>query len=102
MGSYSGKVQPLSTSIWEMYDYGNNRIVSGNYLKCSNLSLTYQFTEDILKKLCLSRLELSLSATNLFTISAKELKGQAPTQGGFATIQLSERPTYTLGLTVSF
>ena len=102
LGSYSGKVQPLSTSIWEMYDYGNNRIVSGNYLKCSNLSLTYQFTEDILKKLCLSRLELSLSATNLFTISAKELKGQAPTQGGFATIQLSERPTYTLGLTVSF
>jgi len=50
----------------------------------------------------LSRLDLTLSATNLFTVSAKELKGQTPTQGGFAAIQLSDRPTYTFGLTVSF
>ena len=39
---------------------------------------------------------------NLFTISAKELKGQTPTQSGFSTIQLSERPTYSVGLNVSF
>ena len=58
--------------------------------------------ETMLKKLRLSRLDVSFSATNLFTISAKELKGQTPTQGGFASIQLSDRPTYTLGLTVSF
>lgn len=95
-------IQPLATSVWEMYDYGDHRVVSGNYLKCSNLGLTYQFTETMLKKLRLSRLDVSFSATNLFTISAKELKGQTPTQGGFASIQLSDRPTYTLGLTVSF
>ncbi len=95
-------IQPIATSIWDMYDYSNHRVVSGNYLKCSNLSLTYQFKEELLRKMRLSRLDLSLSATNLFTISAKELKGQTPTQGGFANIQLSDRPTYTLGLTVSF
>lgn len=95
-------VQPLAVSAWDMYDYSNHRVVSGNYLKCSNLSLTYEFKEELLKKLRLSRLDLMLSATNLFTISAKELKGQTPTQGGFATIQLSDRPTYTFGLTVSF
>lgn len=100
-GSYSD-IQPLATSPWDMYDYGGHRVVSGNYLKCSNLSLTYQFKEELLKKLRLSRLDLSLSATNLFTVSAKELKGQTPTQGGFADIQLSERPTYTFGLSVSF
>ena len=95
-------IQPIAVSPWDMYDYGNHRVVSGNYLKCSNLSLTYEFKEEVLKRLRLSRLDLTLSATNLFTVSAKELKGQTPTQGGFAAIQLSDRPTYTFGLTVSF
>lgn len=101
-GTYSDIQQLTPYSVWNMYDYGDHRVVSGNYLKCSNLSLTYQFKEELLKKMRLSRLDLTLSATNLFTVSAKELKGQTPTQGGFATIQLSERPTYTFGLTVSF
>ena len=92
----------VADNSWEMYDYGNHRVVSGNYLKCSNLSLTYDFEENILKKSRLARLSLTLSAANLFTISAKELKGQTPTQSGFATIQLSERPTYSLSLNVSF
>lgn len=100
-GSYSD-IQTLASSAWDMYDYGDHRVANGNYLKCSNLSLAYEFKEGILRKLRLSRLELSLSGTNLFTLSAKELKGQTPTQGGFSTIQLSERPTYTFGLNVSF
>lgn len=101
-GTYSDIQQLTPYSVWNMYDYGDHRVVSGNYLKCSNLSLTYEFKDELLKKMHLSRLDLTLSATNLFTVSAKELKGQTPTQGGFATIQLSDRPTYTFGLTVSF
>ena len=95
-------IQTIANSVWNMYDYGDHRVVSGNYLKCSNLSLTYDFEENILKKSRLARLSLTLSAANLFTISAKELTGQTPTQSGFATIQLSERPTYSLSLNVSF
>ena len=97
---YSG--YPIAESAWEMYDYGNHRVVSGNYLKCSNLSLTYEFGEKLLDRMRLSRLALTLSGANLFTICAKELDGQAPTQSGFAETQLSERPMYSLGLTVSF
>ena len=77
-------------------------MVSGNYLKCSNLSVTYEFGQTMLDKMKLSRLALTLSASNLFTICAKELDGQAPTQSGFAETQLSDRPTYSFGLTVSF
>ncbi len=96
-------IQPITTkSVWNMYDYGNHRVVSGNYLKCSNLSLTYEFGKHILEKLNMSRLALTLSGTNLFTICSRKLKGQTPTQSGFATIQLSDRPSYTIGLTVSF
>ena len=85
-----------------MYDYGDHRVVSGNYLKCSNLSVTYEFADPILKKLNLPRLALTLSGANLFTICSSKLKGQTPTQSGFATIQLSDRPNYSFGLTVSF
>lgn len=95
-------IQPIANSAWEMYDYSNHRIVSGNYLKCSNLSLTYEFQDEILKKMRLSRLELTLSGTNLFTVASKKLNGQTPTQSGFSTIQLSDRPTYSFGLTVAF
>ncbi len=99
---YSGSVQPLCASAWSMYDYSDKRVISGNYLKCTNLSLTYEFKENILKKLRLSRLDLTLSGSNLFTVCSKKLNGQTPTQGGFATIQMSERPMYTFGLNVSF
>ncbi|MFR4040004.1 MAG: hypothetical protein ACLTZT_21360 [Butyricimonas faecalis] len=44
---------------------------------------------------------ITLNATNVF-VSAKELKGQDPTQAGFAKPNLSIRPAYSLGLNVSF
>ena len=44
----------------------------------------------------------SLNAMNLFTISAKELKGQDPSQAGFATPNLSIRPSYTFPFSLIF
>ena len=101
-GSDYSDIQQFAYSIWNMYDYGNHRVVSGNYLKCSNISITYEFGEKILSRLKMSRLALTLSGANLFTICSKELDGQTPTQSGFAEIQLSDRPNYSLGLSVSF
>ena len=97
-----GQVPKLADSAWDMYNYSNIRVVSANYLKCTNLSLTYMFPEDVLSKWKLERLELSLSTTNLFTIASPDLNGQTPTQGGFTDIQLSERPTFSFGLNISF
>jgi len=39
---------------------------------------------------------------NLFTVSAKALKGQDPSQAGFAKPNLSVRPSYTFQLNVTF
>lgn len=99
---YVDLMPPLATSAWEMYNYSNIRVVKANYLKCTNLSLTYMFPQDLISKWKLQRLEFSLSASNLFTISSPELNGQTPTQGGFTDIQMSERPTFSFGLNVSF
>ncbi|WP_233556645.1 SusC/RagA family TonB-linked outer membrane protein [Odoribacter sp. AF15-53] len=95
-------IQKIAYSAWDMYDYSNHRVVSGNYLKCNNLSFTYEFGTEQISKIGMSRLELTLSGSNLFTICSKKLRGQAPTQSGFAEIQLSDRPTYSISLNVSF
>lgn len=93
---------PIASNAWDMYDYSDLRVVSADYLKLQNISLTYEFAKDILKLWGLQRLALTLSATNLYTFCDSALRGQTPTQGGFSEVQLSDTPTYTLGLTVNF
>ena len=95
-------VYPLGDNYWDMYDYSNLRVVSADYLKMQSMSITYEFSKQLLSRIGLSRLELTASAYNLFTICDPDLKGQTPTQGGFSTIQLSDRPSFSLGLNVRF
>lgn len=95
-------VQPFADNYWDMYDYSNIRVVSASYLKCSSLSFTYDFDSKLLARWNLQRLALTVSGYNLFTLCSSELKGQTPTQGGFSTIQLSDRPSFSLGLNVIF
>lgn len=100
--SYAAEVNPIGDNYWEMYDYSDIRVVSANYLKLQSLSLTYELPGNILDRMGLQRLALTLSAYNLFTICDPALKGQTPTQGGFSTIQLSDRPSFSFGLNVQF
>ena len=95
-------VPTIANSYWEMYNYSDIRVVNANYLKCTNFSIAYIFPEELLSRWRLERLELSLSVGNPFIIASSALKGQSPTQGGFTDIQLSERPTFSLGINVSF
>ena len=98
-GYTSGLVPTIANTRWEMYNYGNNRVVSANYLKCTSLGLTYSFDAE---RWGFSLLEASFSVTNPFIWTAKDLKGQTPVQSGFTEVQLSERPTFTIGLNVTF
>ena len=100
-GSFND-VYPLGDNYWDMYDYSNLRVVSADYLKMQSMSITYEFSKQLLSRIGISRLELTASAYNLFTICDPDLKGQTPTQGGFSTIQLSDRPSFSLGLNVRF
>ncbi len=102
LSSYSDIVSPIAESYWDMYDYSNIRVVSADYLKLQNMSVTYELPAHGLSVLGLQRLAVTASAYNLFTICDPALKGQTPTQGGFTTIELSDRPTFSLGLNVIF
>ena len=100
--SYTNNAQAFANNPWVMYDYSDIRVVSADYLKFQSGSITYEFDSETLRKMHLQRLALTLSAYNLFTIADKKLKGQTPTQGGFSTIQLSDRPSFSFGLNINF
>ena len=95
-------IQNFASNVWNMYDNSDIRVVSGNYLKCSSMTIRYTLSPELLKKTPFSNISLSLNALNLFTISAKELKGQDPSQAGFAKPNLSVRPSYTFQFNVTF
>lgn len=97
---YYGAV--IAQNPYEMYDYSDVRVVSADYLKIQMLSLTYEFEKRLLSRIGLSRLALTASCSNLYTFCDSKLRGQTPTQGGFTEVQLSERPTFTVGLNVQF
>ena len=96
------KTKVFANSLWDMYDNSDIRVVSGDYLKLSSLTLSYSLQKSLLKKTPFSSASISFSTQNLFTIAAKELKGQDPYQAGFSKPNLSIRPTYTFGLNVAF
>ena len=91
----------LHSNAWTMYDYSDVRVVSANYLKFSNLNLTYEFSKKQLERMRMQRLAITLSAYNIYTFCNKELRGQTPTQGGFTEVQLSDTPSFTLGVNVN-
>lgn len=95
-------VVSFASSTWDMYDKSDLRVVSGSYMKCSSMSLRYMLENKWLKKTPFSNVSISLSGMNLFTVSAKALRGQDPSQAGFAKPNLSVRPSYTLQFNLTF
>ena len=100
---WNDKPYEFAGTIWNMYDNSNVRVVSGDYLKLTSLSLRYVVPERICQKMYMKSAYLSVSGTNLFTICSKKLKGQDPSQfGSSELINISVRPTYSLSLNVTF
>lgn len=98
----NSKIPTFASSIWDMYDNSIQRVVSGNFLKMTSLSMRYTLKPAQLKRTPFSAAAVSVNTQNLFTIGAKELRGQDPSQAGFANASLSIRPAYTLQFNVSF
>lgn len=96
--------QFAGNSIYDMYDYSDIRVASGNYLKLQSLSLRYNVHDKICKRMHLRSAYFSLTGTNLFTICSKKLKGQdVVTQSGSSpSINLGILPSYSFQLNVSF
>jgi hypothetical protein len=93
---------PFGKDAWSMYDYSNVRVVNADYLRLTSLSLTYEVPVKVLLNYGLQRLAITLTGNNLYTWCNSKLKGQTPTQSGFAEVQLSDTPYYTIGMNIQF
>lgn len=101
--NYPASAYSFAGNVYDMYDYSDLRVVSGDYLKLQTLSFSYNFEEKLLKALGIQSAYVSIVGNNLFTICSSKLKGQDPTQSGSApSINLSTRPSYTLNLNITF
>lgn len=96
------KVPKFADSVWDMYDKSDLRVVSGNYLRLSALTLRYRLNSEQIAKTPFKSLQFAFSTSNLFTIASKDLKGQDPSQANNEKAVLSIRPAYTFSIDVSF
>ncbi|MCR5151715.1 MAG: SusC/RagA family TonB-linked outer membrane protein [Prevotella sp.] len=86
---------------YNAYNYSTARVADGGFIRMKDISLTYDFTPDLINKIGLTTASLKFDATNLFLIySDKKLNGQDPefvNSGGVAT-PLSKQFTLTVRL----
>lgn len=84
---------------WNMYNNSDARVVNASFLRCNNISLSYNLQEKLLAHLFMKNLALSLSVSNPFIIVSKEFKGMDPE---VATGNQPIAKTWSLGLNASF
>ena len=86
---------------YNAYNYSTARVANGGFIRLKDVSLTYDFTPQLISKIGLNSASLKLDATNLLLLYAdKKLNGQDPefvNSGGVAT-PLSKQFTFTLRL----
>ena len=100
---YAAATYQFGGSVYEMYDNSNLRVVSGNFLRLTSISLRYNVDDHICKKLGLKSAYINLTGTNVFTWANKKLKGQDPTQSGSTpSVNISVRPSFSCNLSVTF
>lgn len=92
---------PQTLNSYEMYNYSDIRVVSGNFFRCRNVSLIYTFPMKVLKHIGVSGLSMSLNITNPFTICSSKLQGQDPEIESTGTVALPITKTYSFSLNLS-
>ena len=86
---------------YSAYNYSDARIAKGDFIRMKEISLGYDFPENILKVLKVSTLSLKMQATNLFLLYAdKKLNGQDPEffNAGGVAVPMAKQFTFTLRL----
>lgn len=93
----------MYSTVYELYDNSDLRVVRGDYLRLSSLVFRYVFNKELLQHVGLKSAYVQLAGTNLFTVCSKKLKGQNPEQSGTSDIvNISIRPTYSMSLNINF
>jgi TonB-linked SusC/RagA family outer membrane protein len=85
--------------VYNIYNYSDARVVSGSFLRCNDISLTYNVAENLLKHIGLKNITVMAAVRNPFIIVSKDYKGMDPE---VATGNQPIPRVYSMGLNVSF
>ncbi|MCT4614692.1 MAG: SusC/RagA family TonB-linked outer membrane protein [Marinifilaceae bacterium] len=92
----------VGDNLWQMYNYSDLRVVSGDFLRCRSLSLSYSLANNLCKRLKMNSVNLGFTVNNVFTIKDKDLKGRDPEQVDLGSKTIPPQRTYSLSLNVNF
>ena len=84
-------------SRYDMWASSDVMVVDASYLRCTQLSLAYNFPRKLYSKIGLSSLSDNANVNNLFVIASKKWNGYDPELGSSITPKV-----YSLGLSVGF
>lgn len=101
---YNGRVEEFldlpfgeSQSMYYMWDMSDARVVDASFLRCQQMSLTWNMNEKWCSQIGVKSLSLNFIVNNLFVIASKKFDGFDPELGD------SVQPkTYSVGLNVGF
>ena len=83
--------------MYYMWDMSDARVVDASFLRCQQMSLTWNMNEKWCSQIGVKSLSLNFIVNNLFVIASKKFDGFDPELGD------SVQPkTYSVGLNVGF
>lgn len=86
---------------YNLYNFSNERVAKGDYVKLSSLTLGYNLPKSITSRLGLSNASLLLGANNIWVIYADpRLNGQDPEFFSSGGVALPESKKITLALKI--
>ena len=92
---------PISSNMWEMYNNSDLRVVSGDFIRCRNVSLRYTFDNHICKKIGLKKISTSLNIGNVFVLKDSKLKGRDPEQVSLGSGSIPPQRTYSFTISTT-
>ncbi|MEN8118561.1 MAG: SusC/RagA family TonB-linked outer membrane protein, partial [Bacteroidota bacterium] len=63
---------------YQMWGFSDIRVVDGSFIRCNNLSLTWNVPKNIYERAGIKNLSFNSAISNLFVIASKELEGFDP------------------------
>ena len=86
------------TNIYRLYNYADIRVADAWFLKCNNISASYNFPERWIKGFA-QNINVNFSVSQPFRIVSKDFKGMDP------EVAVGNQPisrNYSLGINISF
>lgn len=87
-----------TNNIYSMWANSDAMVASGSFLRCSQISLTYQFPTELVKKVGASSFQLNANMNNVFVIADKRWNGFDPELNGTAV----QPKIFSFGLSLGF